>query len=334
VTAGRPRPRLDAAADDATLLPAPTRPGAARSRVQTLLVLVAITACFPANGVRMLPARHRFPAAALYADLVLAEGGDDARLQPSRSRNTGAADWSKTPLPRWGVYNLGPTPVPGGKLAFVSDRNAFKGTNTGYAPNALALQLWSDDRRTDAVAELEESMFRYPYLVSHAYLSPDSDVVQRGAAEWLRVLADGDTVAVRLAGLDDAMAGAIERGLRRALDIAPDGVTRAGIVDDLATLLEARERFTDAATLMRGEAGRSDDGRAFLARRPCVVAGQGSRDRRRHAARGARARRSKARSTGTSPSRSTRRAGDFEHAETYCRPASATPSTFCPFTAA
>lgn len=55
--------------------------------------------------------------------------------------NTGAADWSKTPLPAWGVYNLGPCPLPGGRIAFVSDRNAFKGTNTGYAPNALALQL-------------------------------------------------------------------------------------------------------------------------------------------------------------------------------------------------
>src|SRR5262249_6589564 len=53
--------------------------------------------------------------------------------------NTGAADWSKTPLPSWGVYNLGPCPLPGNRLAFVSDRNAFKATNPGYAPNALAL---------------------------------------------------------------------------------------------------------------------------------------------------------------------------------------------------
>lgn len=59
--------------------------------------------------------------------------------------NTGAADWKTTPLPSWGVYNLGPTPVPGGKIAFVSDRNAFKGTNTGYAPKALALQLFVMD---------------------------------------------------------------------------------------------------------------------------------------------------------------------------------------------
>jgi len=62
--------------------------------------------------------------------------------QQTFTPNTGAADWSRTPLPSWGVYNLGPTPVPGGKVAFVSDRNAFKGTNTGYAPKALALQLF------------------------------------------------------------------------------------------------------------------------------------------------------------------------------------------------
>src|SRR5204863_10151892 len=29
--------------------------------------------------------------------------------------NTGVADWSKTPLPSWGVYNLGPCPLPAGR---------------------------------------------------------------------------------------------------------------------------------------------------------------------------------------------------------------------------
>src|SRR4051812_13836384 len=48
--------------------------------------------------------------------------------------NAGAADWSKTPLPAWGVYNLGPCPLPGGRVAFVSDRNAYRATNPGYAP--------------------------------------------------------------------------------------------------------------------------------------------------------------------------------------------------------
>jgi len=80
------------------------------------------------------------------------------------------------------------------------------------------------------------------------------------------VLADGDTVAVRLAVLDDPMAEAIERGLRRALAVAPDGEIRSGIVDDLATLLESRERYADAATHLRTEAARTDDGRTYLAR--------------------------------------------------------------------
>jgi tetratricopeptide (TPR) repeat protein len=130
----------------------------------------------------------------------------------------------------------------------------------------LAFQLWHEDRRDVALAELEESMFRYPYLVSHGYLSPDGDLVARSPREWLRVLADGDTVAVRLAALDDAMADAIERGLTRALAVAPEGDVRSGIVDDLATLLEARERWTDAAKFLRAEAGRSEDGHAYLAR--------------------------------------------------------------------
>src|SRR5262249_32921597 len=32
--------------------------------------------------------------------------------QQTFTPNAGAADWSKTPLPPWGVYNLGPCPVP------------------------------------------------------------------------------------------------------------------------------------------------------------------------------------------------------------------------------
>jgi hypothetical protein len=48
--------------------------------------------------------------------------------------NTGVADWSTTPRPQsapgkmflgYGVFNLGPCPLPGGKLAFTSSRNAY-----------------------------------------------------------------------------------------------------------------------------------------------------------------------------------------------------------------
>ncbi len=53
--------------------------------------------------------------------------------------NTGVVNLSKTTGPSWGVgvYNLGRASLPGGKLAFVSDRNAFKATNPGYAQYAL-----------------------------------------------------------------------------------------------------------------------------------------------------------------------------------------------------
>jgi hypothetical protein len=82
--------------------------------------------------------------------------------------NTGAADWTKTPLPGWGVYNLGPTPVPGGRIAFVSDRNAFKGTNTGYAPRALALQLFimdEDGSNVDCIGHLNLGMALHPVIL-------------------------------------------------------------------------------------------------------------------------------------------------------------------------
>src|SRR5690606_17796177 len=63
----------------------------------------------------------------------------------------------KTPLPSWGVYNLGPCPLPGGRLAFVSDRNVFKAANPGYAPNALALQLFVMDDVDDSLLDKEKS---------------------------------------------------------------------------------------------------------------------------------------------------------------------------------
>jgi hypothetical protein len=82
--------------------------------------------------------------------------------------NTGAADWSKTPLPSWGVYNLGPCPVPGGKLAFVSDRNTFRASNPGYAPNALALQLFTMDEdggNVECIGHLNLGMALHPVIL-------------------------------------------------------------------------------------------------------------------------------------------------------------------------
>jgi hypothetical protein len=88
--------------------------------------------------------------------------------QQTFTPNTGVTDWSKTGLPSWGVYNLGPCPLPGGRLAFVSDRNAFKAANPGYAPNALALQLFTmndDGTNVECIGHLNLGMALHPVVL-------------------------------------------------------------------------------------------------------------------------------------------------------------------------
>jgi hypothetical protein len=88
--------------------------------------------------------------------------------QQTFTPNTGVTDWSKTPLPEWGVYNLGPCPLPGGRLVFVSDRNAFKASNPGYAPNALALQLFvmdEDGKNVECIGDLNLGMALHPVVL-------------------------------------------------------------------------------------------------------------------------------------------------------------------------
>src|SRR5439155_44470 len=131
----------------------------------------------------------------------------------------------------------------------------------------LGIRLWQRGDRRAAAKELEEAMFRFPHLVSHAYLDPESGILPPDTSQQLiRELTDGDIVSVRLSGLDVVMVGAIERGLRRALDTAPGGEMRTAIVDDLVTLLEARERWSEAAATLRTEADLRADESTTLAR--------------------------------------------------------------------
>ena len=131
----------------------------------------------------------------------------------------------------------------------------------------LGIRLWQRGDRRAAAKELEEAMFRFPHLVSHAYLDPESGILPPDTSQQLiRELTDGDIVSVRLSGLDEVMVGAIERGLRRALDTAPGGEMRTAIVDDLVTLLEARERWSEAAATLRTEADLRADESTTLAR--------------------------------------------------------------------
>jgi len=66
--------------------------------------------------------------------------------------NTGAGNWSKdyrTPEPgknhiEYGVFNMGPCPLPGGKVMFTSNRNGFQPTKA-YTPTTLQLFVMDDD---------------------------------------------------------------------------------------------------------------------------------------------------------------------------------------------
>ena len=143
---------------------------------------------------------------------------------------------------------------------------------------ALALEPWSADvrdqlglrllargEREAGAAELEESMYRFPYLASHAYLSADVDSPS-DPARLVRALAEGDTLSIQLAALESETAAAIERGLRRALDDAALGENRVSIANDLVSLLEARERWSEAAVVLAEEGDRSLDANTDLGR--------------------------------------------------------------------
>jgi len=57
--------------------------------------------------------------------------------------NTGMTGWSGN-NPGYGVFNLGPCPLPGGKVMFVSNRNAFR-PNKGYTWPCLQLFVMDED---------------------------------------------------------------------------------------------------------------------------------------------------------------------------------------------
>ncbi len=265
IVAGRSH-ASDAASDDTLALPPADLPPAGAPALAALVALLVAAALVPTlDTVRTLAgARPVAPRAALQlADLTLAEDGDEGRTTALALVHH-ALDWSPADRDAHEAAAVVAGPGPEGDAAL---RRAI--ALAPWAPelrDALAARLAERGLVQAAAAELEESMLRFPYLVSHDYLSTETALTSRTPAELLRALADGDTLPVRLASLDDATAGAIERGLARALATMAPGKVRSSVLNDLALLLEARERFGDAAVLLRAEAERSQDGRAWLAR--------------------------------------------------------------------
>jgi hypothetical protein len=87
--------------------------------------------------------------------------------------NTGAADWAKdfrTPEKGkthlgYGVFNMGPCPLPGGKVMFASNRNAFRPPKR--LPHVLQLFVMDDDgSNVECVGHLNLGMALHPTVLT------------------------------------------------------------------------------------------------------------------------------------------------------------------------
>ena len=77
--------------------------------------------------------------------------------------NTGAANWSSNPLSAsapgktylgYGIFNLGPCPLPGGKVMFTSSRNSFL-PNKGYTfPNLQLFVMDENGKNVEHIGHL------------------------------------------------------------------------------------------------------------------------------------------------------------------------------------
>lgn len=196
------------------------------------------------------------------ADLILDEDGDSARGDALALLHR-ALDWS--PADRELHEELAEALGPGPEGEQALRRALALEPWAIEVRDELGLRLMARGERAAGGVELEESMYRFPYLVSHAYLSPDLESDAHDPHQIVRALIEGDTLPVRLVSLAADESAAIERGLRRALDDHAMGEERAAIVDDLVSVLEARERWSDAAAVLALEARRSLEGGSNLA---------------------------------------------------------------------
>jgi len=107
--------------------------------------------------------------------------------------NTGAGDWSKdyrTPEPGknsidYGVFNMGPCPLPGGKVVFTSNRNAFKPPKR--LPHTLQLFVMDEDgSNVECIGHLNLGMALHPVVLTDGRIIFSSLESQglRGSTLW------------------------------------------------------------------------------------------------------------------------------------------------------
>ncbi len=242
------------------------RPGH-RDGALAALTVVLVLAMTPlvSNALRIAAGGSPLsPTAALErADIMLAEEGDDA--QPAALALVRGA-LERSPADREAHEMLATVLGPGPEADAALRRAMALDPRSPELRDRLAFELRGRGEHAAGAAELEASMAAFPWLVSHAWLDEGGETGAQTPAALIRTLAEGDGAAVRLAALEPDESAAIVRGLRRALQAAPSGETRMGIVDDLATVLEARGEWGEAADVLRREAERSLDGGARLAR--------------------------------------------------------------------
>ena len=81
-----------------------------------------------------------------------------------RTPNTGAVP-PGTESHRRGVHNLGPCPVPGGKLVFVSDRNGYRGVRDETEPAMQLFVMDDDGRNVEHIGHLNLGAALHPVVL-------------------------------------------------------------------------------------------------------------------------------------------------------------------------
>lgn len=249
------------------LVAGPARPGRANALVAVLALF--LIAALPQIANWTLVSAGRMPISPSEqldrADFLLAEEGEEGR-----PRAVALVERAIEAAPAYREAHemlasaYGPGPEGDAALRRALDLHPW----SVEVRDDLGLRLWEEENRAEGAAEIEESMRRYPWFQAHTYLTlpleaPSGDPTPE---ETLRSLTEPDALSTQLATLDPEMAAAIERGLRRAMDERLGGSERTQIVDQLATLLELRERWADAGELLREEAGISTEQTELLAR--------------------------------------------------------------------
>ena len=87
--------------------------------------------------------------------------------------NTGVANWSSSPLSGasdesilgYGIYNLGPCPLPGGKVMFTSSRNGFLPNKSFTFPNLQLFVMDEDGKNVELVAPMNLGSALHPTIL-------------------------------------------------------------------------------------------------------------------------------------------------------------------------